>query len=131
MVNFGETPEPTNPDYIPRRTVLLLAGWIPDAGVTAWCAPDPWRRMREVRAEVDRQQAHEVLVCLPNTDPARLAADMKTLGVVVGPAIRCSSHQAELLTHDAWNWLTEFQHLHTSPEERRLASATPEGAGSV
>jgi hypothetical protein len=80
--------------------------------VQAWLAPDPVGRLRGWRDAVDAAGAHELLVRI---GPSRLLSDIRALGVVAAPALRCSSHQMDLLALDAYAWITAKEHLHRAP----------------
>jgi hypothetical protein len=92
-----------------RRIALAveLSGPVRD-----WLTDDVLGAMLELRAEADRVGAHDIVVVLADTDPARLDEDFKLLGVVVGTSVRCPAHKVEFLALDTWRWLHELTHLH-------------------
>jgi hypothetical protein len=92
-----------------RRIALAveLSGPVRD-----WLADDVLGAMLDLRAEADRVGAHDIVVVLAGTDPARLDEDFKLLGVVVGTSVRCPAHKVEFLALDTWRWLHELTHLH-------------------
>jgi hypothetical protein len=114
MGDAGPLADP--PDVADRRTVLVVEPELGDGGVRGWLAPDPYGVVAGLRAKVDGVGAHEVLVVLGWPTPT-LVDDIEALGVVVGTGLRCSAHQAPLLTPDAWRWLTELRHLHHAPAD--------------
>jgi alkanesulfonate monooxygenase SsuD/methylene tetrahydromethanopterin reductase-like flavin-dependent oxidoreductase (luciferase family) len=103
----------TGPDD--RRVVLVVAPDLGPDGVEGWLADDVVGTVRRLRSAADRARADEVLFILP-VEPDRLVRDVRALGVVVGPSIRCSAHHVELIAPDSWNWLTRLGHLHHPPE---------------
>jgi hypothetical protein len=98
-----------------RRVVLAVAPDLGPEGVEGWLAEDVLGTVRSLRGDVDRARADEVLFILPVV-PVRLARDVRALGVVVGPSIRCSAHHVEFIAPDSWNWLTRLGQLHHPPQ---------------
>jgi hypothetical protein len=100
---------------IEPRTVLEIDLKVGRNGLVGWLGEDPIARVAHLRAQVDGARAHELVVRLQPSDSRQLMADIQALGVVVGPCIRCSAHQAPFFAKDTFLWLTEKVGLHAPP----------------
>ncbi len=95
--------------------MLAISPRLGPDGVEGWLAEDVIGAVQSLRDAVERADADELLVILA-PEPDRLARDIRALGVVVGPSLRCSAHHVELLAPDSWQWLTRLGHLHHPPQ---------------
>lgn len=95
---------------IARRTVLLV-DFV--ASVYDELAQDPPACIDSLRRKIDVAGAHQLVAVLHST--SGIEREIRALGAVVAPAIRCQAREARQIAHDAWSWLTAKGALHATP----------------
>lgn len=106
------------------RTVLLKP--LSTTSVRRWLEDDLVGKLQALREEITGVRAGQVLFALGQDS---IEEDLRALGTVVGPAVRCAKHDVARLAPDAWNWFAEGAQM--SPEPPAFAERSDAFAAST
>jgi hypothetical protein len=83
------------------RTVLLKPL---DSSVRGWLEGDPVKAIEGLREEIEAVRANQVLFALGTET---VEDDLRALGTIAGPCVRCARHDVKRIAPDAWDWFRE------------------------